>query len=118
MLPDDEHMESASEYLRSLARPSLDDEQLEAFLERLAKEPGREAVQAAFDHLLRVADLTPAQAHTLTKEEIVQRSVGLRRSLILYVRTQEYRAAELAAAEESDWRYLSGVLAALSMPPF
>src|SRR3954470_14013416 len=109
-------MGAASTYLCELGKPSLDSTELDRFISYVAAEPGKDEVQRAIDHLLRVADLTPDQVVLIASSDPVRKAVGTQLSITRYARSKQFEAAQQAAANEPTWKKALLILGA-SLPP-
>ena len=97
-------MGAASNYLRELGRPRLDSTELDRFMSYVAAESEKDERQAAVDHLLRVADLTPDQVVLLGASDPVRGAAGLQLSIRRYAMSKQFEAAQQSAMNESEWK--------------
>jgi sugar phosphate isomerase/epimerase len=95
---------ATTEYLQQLGKSQLAISELTIFIGHLNVEPDKSQRQAAFDHLLRVVELTPEQVLQLAESELVREAIGLQLSLRRYATSKDFEAARQAAANEPTWR--------------
>jgi hypothetical protein len=107
---------AASNYLRELGKPRLDPAELDRFISYVAATTEKDERQCAVDHLLRVADLTPAQVMLIGASEPVRTTVGLQLSIRRYATSKQFEAAQQAAANAPAWKDALVLLGAV-LPP-
>jgi len=114
-------MDTPSTFLRTLSTESISESELATFVTLLAAVPEALERHDAFQHLLRVAALSPDQVVVLAKSSPVREDVGLQLLLKRYIRSQQFAASHAAeqARLSSKWAVAADIVMGffMSLPP-